>query len=392
MAFTALDWDAYVPIIVASAQVAATMPDAGESGFPCVLVIENGGDNYEGGAASIFSTVVSSANDIAVTLNDAVTQLKHDIVEYDATGGSERLVIHILIPSVAGASDTILRLYYRDDGAIDQQQTVYLSADNWVGYWPLQEAAAGTGTANLYKDLSDNLLHGDDYVSDTGKAGVVGLGQTFDGADDYIIVPNDAALDIGGDKVTLMCWAYSNAVQRVLIGRPHAAAHVAPFFKYVLYSDLGPDVSFRVDTTVHDDATNWSLGAWHHIAGVYNGSNLKLYIDAGTDGTTTAKAGNVQDNEQPFYFGRNAGGGELLDGSLDEASISAAARSVNWITTTYNCQNDNDAFWLVGDEVLVTATPPELFAHPGQRPYTATPGERPYFASPGQRPYKGEPT
>lgn len=357
MPFTESEWDAYVPITVANAQVAATMPDAGESGFPVVLVIDQANSvNYEGDAANIFTTVVSIANDIAVTLDDGATQLKHDEVEYVATDGSRLLVLHILIPSLAGASDTVLRLYYRDDGAADQQQTVYLAADNWLAYYGLHEAAAGAGGGTIYIDLSDNGNDADDFADAVGKTGQVGSGQQLDGTNDYIHTANSASLDspLTSNKLTLMFWA--------------ANSNTAQTNKYVFsYSTNEWQIIYGYNARQYE--TWWNIGAirhtlytvpaantaYHHIVATFDGvgNTIRGYAD-GAETLNAAEAANLADviPDDGFYLG-SAAGANWWNGYLDELGIRDVDTSANWITTLYNCQNDNDAFWTVGSEVAV---------------------------------------
>jgi trimeric autotransporter adhesin len=55
-------------------------------------------------------------------------------------------------------------------------------------------------------------------------------------------------------------------------------------------------------------------------------------------------AGNVN------YFGTDGGGGDYLNGILDEVRISKIARSAGWITTEYRNQNAPGTFYTVGAE------------------------------------------
>jgi len=367
MAFTESDWSAYCPITINSAQVPAGMPDGGESGFPAVLVIDQANSvNYEGGAANIFTTVVDYTKDIAITLNDGSTQLKHTTVEYNAADGSRLLVCHILVPSVASAADTVLRLYYRDNGTTDQQQTVYLNADGWAARYGLHESAAGTGTADVYKDLSDNGNDGDDEVSAAGKTGKVGLGQDFEsGSSDYIACGNDVSLEITG-AITLSAWLKPESLSGVnntfwvfgkrstlspcsygMVLGPYASNTNIPTF-------LFNDGTWREATASTDIGT----GTWKQVVITFNETTdaVLFYLDGSLDNTDSIAAD--MPNSDTYYLSLGRAGAHddyYYDGSADEIAIASTDRSADWIATTYNCQNDNDAFWTVGSEVPTTA-------------------------------------
>ncbi|MHA1364357.1 MAG: LamG-like jellyroll fold domain-containing protein [Candidatus Freyarchaeota archaeon] len=353
MAFDESKWAAYLPLTIDCTKIAAAMPDGGESGFPVVLIVDNAADiNWEGDAANIFAKVNNYANDIAITLDDGSTQLKHTIVEYNGASGSELLVCHILVPSLASATDTTLRLYYRDDGTTDQQQTVYLAADGHKAYWPLHE------TSGQFLDISENGWHLDDNVSATGKTGTVGSGQEFDGTDDYAgrITSEDFRYN---DWVTLMGWFKLSEVdvQYSVLAGNQADDYMERYGTSIIYNNVAQEIRCCGEANNSKESLNWSVADtnWHHIGCVFNASGILMGDGALRD------SGDISDGWEAYYFalgcaaGHATGGGpgRFLDGCLDDWSVHTVARSADWIATTYNCQNDNDAFWTVGSEVLV---------------------------------------
>ena len=71
-------------------------------------------------------------------------------------------------------------------------------------------------------------------------------------------------------------------------------------------------------------ATNVSMefatGTWYHIAAVYNGSQLKIYVNGGEVATKTANRTVDLTSALGFYFGYSASG-RLLDGAISEARV-----------------------------------------------------------------------
>lgn len=63
-----------------------------------------------------------------------------------------------------------------------------------------------------------------------------------------------------------------------------------------------------------------NYGDWAHIAGVYDGVNVKIYVNGVLRGTA-AQTGNVLQRTQPFYVGSHGGPGEYMKGVIDEIRI-----------------------------------------------------------------------
>ena len=62
-------------------------------------------------------------------------------------------------------------------------------------------------------------------------------------------------------------------------------------------------------------------GQWHHVAGVYDGSSLKLYVDGQLDASTAASAGTLNVSG-PLFLGRHYANTQFsFAGNLDEAAV-----------------------------------------------------------------------
>ena len=101
------------------------------------------------------------------------------------------------------------------------------------------------------------------------------------------------------------------------------------------------------NTTVTGDV-NVNDGEWHHVAGVYNGSTLKLYIDGVEDNSVTA-TGSISTNEEDFTIGENAEQtGRQWEGFIDEVRIWNDARTASEISNNMYKPLDGDETGLVG--------------------------------------------
>jgi hypothetical protein len=67
-----------------------------------------------------------------------------------------------------------------------------------------------------------------------------------------------------------------------------------------------------------DDSFN---GEWHHVAGTYDGSELKTYVD-GILGVTVAHVGLIDVQTHNLTIGNNSQeSGRFYDGAIDEVNI-----------------------------------------------------------------------
>ena len=65
---------------------------------------------------------------------------------------------------------------------------------------------------------------------------------------------------------------------------------------------------------------------WHHLAGVYDGATVSIYLDGSNAGTVSRPlTGNIRDNTTPICFGAQTSGSgcatSTFRGSLDEVQI-----------------------------------------------------------------------
>src|SRR4029077_10286953 len=65
---------------------------------------------------------------------------------------------------------------------------------------------------------------------------------------------------------------------------------------------------------------------------------------------------------EDIYFGYYPGGGDYLNGSIDEMRLSNVARSADWIATEYNNQNSPSTFYTLGEFSPLAITSPNSTA------------------------------
>ncbi len=81
--------------------------------------------------------------------------------------------------------------------------------------------------------------------------------------------------------------------------------------------------------------TNVTGDAWHHVAGVWDGTNLRVYLD-GVQDNTLAEAPTLAANALPLRIGaQQAGGGSQFTGFIDEVVLYRRARSAAEIQAAF---------------------------------------------------------
>ena len=112
----------------------------------------------------------------------------------------------------------------------------------------------------------------------------------------------------------------------------------------------GPTFSINTSAGVRNVRANRCLEpGWHHVAGVFDGSRLGLYVDGVSVGETEA-TGPIRTGQADVGIGRIASGGAQFSGHIAHVRISDVARSPGWIRATAESLKDPEGFVRVEEE------------------------------------------
>ncbi len=168
-----------------------------------------------------------------------------------------------------------------------------------------------------------------------------GKNLDFNGSTTYVTC---GSMNLSGSALTLMCWF---KVDNFKSGHPFITSLVgiettgnSAFIRigdagianneiqFVLW--LGSN-QFRLN-----GSTNLQTGRWYHIAAVYDGSNMTMYLD-GQQEATTSRTGTIS-GSGTFNIGYNYALSRIIDGEIDEVSVWKAALSQSTIQN-WMCQS-----------------------------------------------------
>jgi hypothetical protein len=198
-----------------------------------------------------------------------------------------------------------------------------------VGHWRFDEGG-GTTTADVSGNGNDGTLAG----GPTWSSGLFAGALRFDGMDDFVDCGNDASLNITG-KITVALWTKSEDLP-------------VRFDALLLKSNArwteGFGLFYNGSNQVRFFVSHWSVNMasapinptqWNHIAGVYEGSAVKIYVN-GVEGTSISYTGAIISTTANLEIGRGASDAYNLNGLIDEARIYNRALSAEEIRVLAN--------------------------------------------------------
>ncbi len=191
---------------------------------------------------------------------------------------------------------------------------------------------SGTPTGNLIAhypmngnalDASGNDLHGTlsgvTWVDD--KNGTANNAVHFDGTDDFIHVTNSELLNFQ-DALSIACWIN---IEKFTGGEQYPISHGNWENRYkISISNTKLRFTLNTSTSIKDLDSEISPvpGQWHHLATVYNGDDMEIWMDGKLDAFTPF-SGLINKTSYNLAFGQHLPGinGTNFNGSLDAASI-----------------------------------------------------------------------
>ena len=221
------------------------------------------------------------------------------------------------IKNLAAVAAAVTLLLVVSDRVVQGQCSV--APSGMVAWWP------GDGNAN---DIQGPTYENGTLFSGAGYApGKVGQAFSFDGVDDYAVVPASSAWAFGTGDFTVEFWMYSstNDDRRPLVNNRKGTGGVPNMWAIEIYN-VANRVEFHSGTTILMTATTTlTPSSWNHVAVTRTGSALKMYINGVQAGSGTSSDDFSQVND--LQIGRDllplpiGDLGKTFGGKIDELSI-----------------------------------------------------------------------
>ncbi len=155
----------------------------------------------------------------------------------------------------------------------------------------------------IIPDLSPNKNDGQIMGRPVFQEGKHGWGIEFSGHDDWIEFYRDSTFDIAGNQISIGFWVKPFEIPQpnTFIAKGKYGYGIIMENRETLEFYIHSDKRISAKIKVNDDF----YGNWHHIAGIYDGSVLKLFIDEKLVAQTGFN-GNISNTPFPLCIGRDA--------------------------------------------------------------------------------------
>jgi hypothetical protein len=360
------DWSYRRKIIIDHTRVDnVSAPSTAYAEFPVLVYVTGLSDTHIG---------VGGA-DIRFTASDGVTELPREIESYSA-GTLYAWVKVTLTKDASDSTNDSIYMYYGNTAASEPApDSTYGSEKVWDSDYIMVQhlKESPNGTAYEMKDSTSNDNHGTTVggmdSSDSVNA-KVGKGLDLDGVDgaggDHISVPNSNSLNGTVDEGTWSMWINWDdwgSEQKVIMAI--ADRYTVPYDGYEWGAQPGfPDGNLfaypwaRGSNYNLNTSTNFTNGTWHYISVRYDWTSrtLTMNLDGNDLNNNILNVGAANWTQQAAIDAAWLWGGSpqrdtrFIDARIDEIQVSDVSRSLNWITTSYNNQNNPSTFCSVGNE------------------------------------------
>jgi len=268
------------------------------------------------------------------------TEIAREIVSADE--------IHVKVTSM----EALAEIWMDYDGIRSDYAVTATYGRNAV--WSAKKMVSHDGGATL--DSAGNFtLSGQGGITSGGETGQIGNATLYDGVNDYVSLQGNAINP--NNDYTYSAWVELNEdnAQNALFGVANGGIISPGYYMFILRNDSFGAV-MQVDAggggaqfpPTGSETLSVSDGlSLLHIT--RNGNVYSFYANGVLQKSGTNTLSGLPTGLIDTIGWSNAGSGNYVDASVSEARSETNALSNNWITTEYNNQNDNAAFWEATD-------------------------------------------
>jgi len=274
-----------------------------------------------------FLDAKEDGSDLRFIASDDRTPLNFHVERFDAI--NELAVIWVQVPSVAPGAKADLWMYYGNPKAAP-------AGDAKATYDSAQLLALHFNEASgVPQDATGFGHHAATSSARAGAAGVLGGALVFDGKSRVDIAPAQTLRAPAAGGLTMTVWAKAGAEgqggQLVAFGTGAQA---------VSLEMLQGRALARVGTAQAVSATPLKPGTWQQLAVVFSGGRMALHVN-GEEAASAAVAS--ADVAGPVAIGAG------FSGEVDAVTLSAAARSADWLRIGFASQGGEGRLVTVSD-------------------------------------------
>ncbi|TFH01201.1 MAG: hypothetical protein E4H14_18830, partial [Candidatus Thorarchaeota archaeon] len=338
-------------ITIDHTQVAGTLTD-----FPVLIEITD---------TDLKTDVQADGDDIVFKLGDEALDFEIELFDQDFNSTHAQLVVWIKIPTLSATEDTIITMAYGNQYAGPSSSTK--TWDDFETVHHLADDPSGTvydSTANNYDGTSFGSMTSGDLVS-----GLAGNGINFDY--DSGTIENSDMINIGQiytddwTSFTVSFWVYMDLDRDC---RVFSKSPTTTTTQHIIASRIATralTTRLRTDSlgSSYNANASFALADWTHFSWSWDATRgtVIAYMNGMPVLSQSHSGSNLYDSTDVFVIANNnmandASNSRFFDGILDEIRLTRSIRSVAWIETEYNNQNDPSSFVSVGVERTIQST------------------------------------
>jgi hypothetical protein len=265
------------------------------------------------------------------------TPLAHELVYF--TPGSSAAECWVKIPSLSGADDTVIYVWYNNPGATaPAADSTYGSQAVWSDY---------LGVLHLQSSIYDSKANSTAASTTTGTVTStgckIGSGYNFNGAS-RITTNAGTSYQPQTQTYTMSCWFQKDRNGSDEFPFSVGVGPTTGFYNQNADNHLACISQHATDAMTIVGVTDMTTAVWYRLAGRFDGTNFDNFTGK-TKATTAAYSGKtLAANVQTFAIGANPGGTWPLDGRVDEIRFRASVLSDGWLDTEYDNQDAPNTF------------------------------------------------
>ncbi|MCP4001499.1 MAG: LamG domain-containing protein, partial [Gammaproteobacteria bacterium] len=206
---------------------------------------------------------------------------------------------------------------------------------------PFEGGSDGSSTKDYSDSGNDGTVNGATWNLTGGHDGKGAY--EFDGNNDYIDLGNDASL-YPTSAITVSAWVKGSSTQNHDWPQIVTSGHTTGFNLYMWDPTNLGSASFIVKESSGSWGDCWAKSnvnikddAWHHLVGVYNGTEIQIYVDGVLEGTDTGNNDGISYDVTPpnVLIGQKTSS-NYFNGAIDDVQILDIALTAEQIANLYN--------------------------------------------------------
>ncbi|MBF0433422.1 MAG: DUF2341 domain-containing protein [Fibrobacteria bacterium] len=301
--------------------------------FPLLVRLDSGNFN--------FADSHGEGEDLRFSKPDG-TPLSFEIERWDTLSAAAE--VWVKLDTIFGNNDKQYFFMYWGKASVANESeggNVFDTANGFSGVWHLEEK--GSELPDGYTDATVSDEHGSGVSMDASSRvpAVVGLGQEFDGKNDYIDMGASTGLD-GASELTISFWCLADTISfpsiAGLFSRGSSSQRAPRIYgvrgqDYLLFRMETPDGAFDGEVMT----SSLTQGNWHYVTFTWDGMVVTSYVDAVPGAVDSTSGTELAATDGTNFIGNLSDGG-FWDGQLDEMRTSRKTRSADWVKLCYENQ------------------------------------------------------